>query len=289
MAKAITKQLVTLAAVWSALCLLCNQAGAVGIQWAAWDLGAPVLTASTFGSGTGLASPHVLEARAGATFQFLSPSSYGSENATVSIQLSSFFDIVATEAGELGKEVPAFLFGHLRGVLTAIGLDAFGISGNYAASVEAMVNATFATWSNPSGGHAISGDVLLIDAVTQDVDDKFAVPGLVTVGARYPFFMQLTVSASKSGLYSPLSIFMEDLPLEDPTRKEFFADVSVCVKPNNAQAQGISPLATVCFDRLPVPEPHSLTLVLLGLGALACRFHTFKRKPAHKKNNGGSP
>ena len=41
----------------------------------------------------------------------------------------------------------------------------------------------------------------------EEVKDDFFVPGTLTIGERYPFYMKLSVSASKSGAYQTISNF----------------------------------------------------------------------------------
>ncbi|MGK7900973.1 MAG: PEP-CTERM sorting domain-containing protein [Hormoscilla sp.] len=187
-------------------------AQAAMITFAPWTLGSPtVTTSSSFAAGSGKAMPHLLQVIAGAAVDPLSPSSYFSENATATISASSFFTVNPQGAETVGQQVPGFLTGSLTGVQVATGFDILELTGSYSTSVSATVNAGFASWTSPGSGTSISGSVLVLDAVSSPVNIPFNVPGILEIGKTYPFSMELTTSASKTGAYQVLSKFNDGL------------------------------------------------------------------------------
>jgi hypothetical protein len=218
-------------------------AQAATITFAPWTLGTPNVTkSSNFANGSGKAMPNILQAIAGAAVDPLSPSSYFSENATVNISASSYFTVNPEGNETVGQKIKGSLTGSLTGIQVATGLDIAGLTGSYNASVQAMVNAGFASWASPGPGTSISGSVLVLDAVRNPVNIPFNVPGILEIGETYPFSMELTTSVSKSGAYQVVSKFNDGFT------------------------------ATVVIT----PEPTS-TLSLLALGTLGAAS-TLKRK-----------
>jgi len=199
---------VTLCSAALALSLSPVSSHAATIVWDAWTLGTPSIVKSTFGAGTGKATPNTLEAQA-ATSVTHKPSSWFAENATTTIGLSSFFTVVAARNETAGDTVDGYLKGSLAGALYAAGLDIFKLTGSYNASVDANVDADFASWSNPGAGHSISGSVGLPIPIPiyNGVGDRFSVPGTLEVGKRYPFSMTLSVHADKTGIFQAWSKF----------------------------------------------------------------------------------
>ena len=186
-----------------------SSAEAATISWGAWTLGAPIVTKTTHANGNGTSAPNKLTVIAGAAVIPWDPGSYLSESATVFINASSYFTVNA-DPGELyGQSINGSLFGDLTGTQFATGFDIFELTGSYSASVQATVNAGFASWTNPGPGSSISGSVLILDAITNKVNFPFNVPGVMQVGQTYPFSMELTTNTQKSGAYQVISKFQD--------------------------------------------------------------------------------
>lgn len=220
------------------------EAEAASVKFGQWTLNPATVTSSSFGSGSGNATPHTLKAAAVATVTF-NPSSFGAENATTTVSLSNFFT-VGPEAGEKnGDKVKGFLFGRLKGSLIGTGFDIGSLTGSFNTSVEASVDAGFQSFNKSDSN---SASVLFLDASNKPVNVPFNKAGILTIGEQYPFNMSLTVSASKSGAYQALSKF-------DTT---FTADVRA--------------------EKVPEPLTILGSATALGFGSLLKRKHSKKHK-----------
>ena len=186
---------------------LSSQAKAASIKFGEWTLDKAIVTpSSSYAAGKGSATPHTLKAIA-AVSATLNPGSLGPENVTTRVSLSNTFKVEAGENEKVGDQVKGRLFGNLEGFLIGAGYEPIGglpITGSYDATVIANVNAGFESFnysdSNP-------GDVFFVDIDKKPVKVPFNKQGFLTIGEQYPFSMDLTVSASKSGIYQSISNF----------------------------------------------------------------------------------
>ena len=188
-----------------------RHANAASIVWDSWSFTGPTVTSTKFAEGDGTTAPNNLQAISAASVFPFSPSSYFSETATTNVTGTSFFTVVPDASENVGDTVKGALVGNLDGFLGATGLDIRGLTGSYGASVTASVNAGFASWSSPGSGTAISGSVLILDAVSNPVKVPFNIPGILTIGQQYPFSMSLTTNATKTGAYQAISRFNDGL------------------------------------------------------------------------------
>ena len=127
-------------------------------------------------------------------------------------------------------------------------MDVAHLTGSFDATVNASVDAGFASFSSSAPPH--SNSVLLLGISQKFVNEPFDIAGNLTIGQRYPFNMSLTVSASKTGVYAAISDFSGD-------DRGFTA---------NVRAE-------------PVPEPLTILGSATGVGFAAF----FKRKHSKKQ------
>jgi hypothetical protein len=246
---------------------LSPQAKAASIKFGEWTLDKDTVTASSsYAGGKGSATPNTLKAIA-AVSATLNPGSWGREHVTTKVSLSNFFTVEAGEDENVGDTVKGRLFGNLGGSLSGSGVGpVLGVliggslgplgallggiittNGDHKTTVIANVNAGFQSFSYSDSN---SGSVFFVDADTKPVNIPFNKAGLLTIGEQYPFNMDLTVSASKYGIYQAFSKF-------DNT---FTADVEVEA----------------------VPEPITImgSGLALGFGALFKTKYSRKQKKA---------
>jgi hypothetical protein len=175
-----------------------------------------VAASSSFAAGKGSATPNTLKAIAAVSVT-LNPGSLGAENVTTRVSLSNFFTVEAGEGENVGDTVKGRLFGNLGGSLIGAGVGKLGgflggaglgslitINGYHETTVIANVDAGFQSFSYSDSN---SGDVFFVDIDNKPVKIPFNKAGLLTIGEQYPFNMDLTVSASKSGVYQAISKF----------------------------------------------------------------------------------
>jgi len=226
---------------------LSSETQAASIKFGQWTLNPVVVTSSfPYGFGRGSAAPNTLEALA-TIGNTPNPASRGSGYATAKVSLSNFFTVEADQGENIGDTVEGFLFGHIGGFLIGNGRNIAPFTGSFDTTVAANVDAGFETFSYSDSN---SASVLILGNSSKEVNVSFRKAGILTIGQQYPFNMDLTVSASKNGLYDALSKF-------DNT---FTADVQA------------------------VPEP--LTIVgsglALGFGALFKKEYSKKQKKAQR-------
>jgi len=254
---------------------LSSQAKAASIKFGEWTLDKATVTppSSSYAAGKGSATPNTLKAIAVVSAR-LNPESWGAETITTKVSLSNFFTVEAGENENVGDTVKGRLFGDLGGFLIGTGLGEVGgaiiggplgipgiligrditINGYHKTTVIANVNAGFENFSYSDSN---SGDVIFLDADNKPVKISFNKAGFLTIGKQYPFNMDLTVSASKYGIYQALSKF-------DDT---FTAYVEVEAVPVEVED---------------VPEPLTIMAsgVALGFGALFKKEYSGKQKKA---------
>jgi hypothetical protein len=232
---------------------LSSEAKAASIKFGQWTLDPVIVTSSLpYGNGRGSAAPNTLKALASATTT-PNPASRGSANATTRVSLSNFFTVEADQGENVGDTIEGFLVGNIRVFLIVTGLNiAPLLTGSFNTTVTANVDAGFQTFSYSD---SISASVLILGNSIKEVNVPFRKAGILTIGQQYPFNMDLTVSASKSGVYHAYSRF-DNTFIEDDN--VFTADVQA------------------------VPEP--LTIVgsglALGFGTLFKKEHFRKQKKA---------
>lgn len=184
------------------------EAQAASITFDTWTLNKATVTASSHARGRGNATPHTLEAIGVIDTSIHNPRSWFFEDVTTIISLSNFFTVTAEKEEKNGEQVKGYLFGNLKGLLAGGGLDVAELTGSFKATVNASVDAGFASFSSSAPEH--SDSVLLLGLSPKKVDEPFDIPGVLTIGERYPFHMRLAVTASKTGVYTAISKFSGD-------------------------------------------------------------------------------
>lgn len=232
---------------------LSSEAKAASIKFGQWTLD-PVMVISTppYGNGRGSAAPNTLKALASASTT-PNPASRGSSNATTKVSLSNFFTVEADQGENVGDTIEGFLLGNIRGFLIGTGLNVGSLlTGNFNITVTANVDAGFQTFSYSDSN---SASVLILGDSIKEVNVPFRKSGILTIGQQYPFNMDLTVSASKSGVYHAFSRF-DNTFIEDDNF--FTADVQAVPEPLTIVGSGLG----------------------LGFGALFKKEHSRKQKKA---------
>jgi hypothetical protein len=228
------------------------EAQAASITFDPWNFNPPAVIKSgsntTFGSRNANASGRSLDAFAATSFTINPVSILNNQNARATISLSNFFTVTPGPGEKKGDKVDGILSGRLIGILQGSGVAFGNLTGSFNTQVDAEVDAGFASY-RPSPPFQNNQSALILGISREEVNDDFSVPGTLTIGERYPFYMKLSVSASKSGAYQTISNF-------------------------GGEGKGLT--ANVLVK--PVPEPLTMlaSATALGFGAFFKRQHSKK-------------
>jgi hypothetical protein len=251
----------------------CSEAKGATIKFGEWVLNEPIVTESGFASGGGSAQPNTLRANAAVSILIPNPLTWGVATASTKISLENSFEVVAGPKDKVGDIVEGILFGSLEGILSGSGVEVSLslidlLTTGFFTSVEASVTAEFQSF-NTTDSHS---GIILLGTSTKEINVPFNKPGNLIVGNKYPFNMNLSVSALKNGANQASSTFFPS-----GIRDLFFkADVQLINQDLDLDPD-LDP------DNLHIiPEPATIlgSCLGLGFGALFKKKYSKKQKEA---------
>jgi hypothetical protein len=184
------------------------EAQAASITFYPWNFNPPAVIRSgsntAFGRRNTNVSPRTLKAFAATIFTDNPLSIDNDQFARATISLSNFFTVTPGPGEKKGDKIDGILSGRLTGLLLGSGQAVGNLTGGFETVVDARVDAGFASYRIP---FEQGENTLILGNTREDVNHYFSVPGTLTIGERYPFDMQLLVTAGKRGAYETISNF----------------------------------------------------------------------------------